>query len=163
MGKRLTVTSSEDLEDRIAAICQSASKAIKKIRPLLGADDPLDVLKTLRFTEAGYDPLDPNRDLNLIEQLNQTFTYLATFRAAELLFETHGPNLRLTLNLGTQRGADIETDADGGIAAEVFTAVRPDNNKKLKKDLKKVSQAIAKHKYVFFVCPGYQPGEQDED
>ena len=33
----------------------------------------------------------------------------------------------------------------------------------LKKDLKKVSQANAKHKYVFFACPGYQPGEQDED
>lgn len=163
MSKRLTVTSSEDLANRIAAICRSASKAIKKIRPLLGDDDPLDVLKTLRFTQAGCDPLDPNRDLNLIEQLNQTFTYLATFRAAERLFETYGPNLRLTLNLGTQPGADIETDAYGGIAAEVFAAVKPDNNKKLKKDLKKVSQASANHKYVFFACPGHQPGEEDED
>lgn len=163
MNKRLIVTSSEDLAYRIADICRSASKAIKKIRPLFGDDDPLDVFKTLRFKEAGCDPLDPNRDLNLIEQLTQTFTYLATFRAAERLFETHGPNLRLTLNLGTQSGADIETDAGGGIAAEVFAAVKPGNNNKLKKDLKKVSQTRANHKYVFFACPGYQPGEQDED
>ena len=60
-------------------------------------------------------------------------------------------------------GTGTETDADGGIAAEVFAAVKPGNNNKLKKDLKKVSQARANHKYVFFACPGYQPGEQDED
>jgi len=38
--------------------------------------------------------------------------------------------------------------------AEVFAAVRRENNGKLVKDVAKVATAEASYKYVFFYCPG---------
>jgi len=110
---------------------------------LLERMEPMELLKEMKFGKAGCDPSDPDRDLNLIEQLNQTFTYLASFDAAIHVFREHPEITQLTLNLGTQSGSDIESGAAGGIAVEVFAAVTPTNNEKLKKDLAKVSKTSA--------------------
>ena len=112
----------------------------------------------LKFQQVGCDPLNQSRQLNLIEQLNQTFTYLASFNGAEFLFSRH-PNVQsLTLNLGTSSGSDIETLEDGGIAAEVFAAVTPRNNRKLVNDIEKVSTTEARHRYVLFMSPEHEAG-----
>jgi hypothetical protein len=94
----------------------------------------------------------------LIEQLNQTFTYAASLKAAEYLFRNHPAITCLTLNLGTTSGWDIEGPESGGLVAEVFAAVNPQNNKKLEKDIEKVAAANATHRYVFFMCPGVEAG-----
>jgi len=46
--------------------------------------------------------------------------------------------------------------------AEVFAAVNTSNNRKLADDLKKVAKSTAKHRYVFFMCPGYPEGRQKD-
>ncbi len=140
----------------------SAGCARNKLLSISTAADPLILLRKLKFDQEGCDPLNPKRDLNLIEQLNQIFTYWATFEAAGYLWKKHEVT-SLTFHLGTTAGWDIETADNGGIAAEVFSAVTPQNNSKLRKDVAKVSRAGVKHKYVFYSCPGYTPGIQPTD
>lgn len=65
--------------------------------------------------------------------------------------------------MGALAGTDIESADCGGIAAEVFSAVIPSNNNKLRKDMEKVAASNAAHKYVFFMCPGYAKGEQPKN
>ena len=114
----------------------------------------------MKIASVGCDPLDANSPLNLIEQLNQTFTYIASVRAAKILFAHHPEAAPFTLNLGNVAGFDIESKRNGGVAAEVFAAVNPSNNQKLAKDLKKMGTSSAQHRYVFFMCPGYLEGHQ---
>lgn len=66
-------------------------------------------------------------------------------------------------NLGTASGFDIVSDKEGGVAAEVFAAVRPSNNQKLDKDIRRrLPECDAKLRYVFFMCPGYSKGRQEK-
>lgn len=65
---------------------------------------------------------------------------------------------RLTLNLVNSAGSNIETPEGGGIAAEVFAAVTPRNNRKLSNDIEKVSSATAEHRYELFMSPEYEVG-----
>lgn len=89
---------------------------------------------------------------NLIEQINQTFTYLASVHATRWLFQYHPDAAPFRLHLGTAGGTDIES-RDGSIAAETFASVNPRNNRKLEKDIDKVGRTAAEHKYVFYICP----------
>ena len=100
------------------------------------------VLEALKFKQSGRDPLDPTKPLNMIEQLNQTFTYLVSVRAVEFLFEKHPEAAPFRVNLGTAAGSDVES-VDGSVAAEVFAAVAPHNNHKLAKDIAKVRSTPA--------------------
>ena len=62
----------------------------------------------MKFTEMAWHPID-DRPLNLIEQLNQTWTYLVTLKALPFLFERHPAAGGFRLNLGTASGTDIES------------------------------------------------------
>ncbi len=158
MKKRLIA----HLEDAIAlekSIKASARKTGSLIAEL-HATDPIELLWQFKFQPAGCDPLDSTRPLNLIEQINQTFTCLASARAATILFELHPEWAPFTLNLGTAPGTDIESVHPEGIACEVFASVNPSNNRKLVKDIEKVGQTRALHKYVFFMSPGFSAGRQ---
>ena len=115
----------------------------------------------MKFSPVGCDPLNSESPLNLIEQINQTFTYLASAKAVMRLLELHPALAPFTVNLGTSPGSDIES-ACGSLAAEVFAAVNTSNNRKLARDRAKVSQTNAQFKYVFFMCPGYEPGRQPQ-
>ena len=157
MTDPISVTRS-DIEERLESLRASAEQTQIQLAELAGAEGPLEFLYQLKFNATGCDPLDPSRALNFIEQLNQTFTYLASFNGAEFLFSRHPKVQHLTLNLGTAAGSDIETPEGGGIAAEVFAAVTPRNNGKLTKDIKKVSSAKAKHRYVLFMSPECEAG-----
>ena len=72
------------------------------------------------------------------KQTQNQIKKLASFNGAEFLFNRHPEIQELTLHLGTAAGSDIETIEDGGIAAEVFAAVTPQNNHKLANDIEKV-------------------------
>lgn len=152
MGKRPTIARS-DLDGYRALLLASARQTQTVIAKLATTEDPITFLAELKFERTGCDPLDANTPLNLIEQLNQAFTYLASFEGAALLFSRHEEVHSLRLNLGTSPGFDIESEDAGGIAAEVFSAVTPKNNRKLAKDIQKVSKSPARHRYALFMSP----------
>jgi hypothetical protein len=160
-NKKMILHNIKEIEDYIEDLRLSAEEVRHNLAEISGYCDPLEFLWKIKFEQVGYDPLDSKRSLNFIEQLNQTFTYLASFKAAKYLFEKHSGLDSLTLNLGTRSGTDIISTFDGGIAAEIFAAVNPDNNNKLQKDIDKVSSIEAQHKYVFFMCPGIDEGPYD--
>lgn len=98
----------------------------------------MTLLKSLRFELVGHDPL-TGEPLNVVEQLNQTFTILVSLRAVEKLIEFHPDAGGFRLALGTSSGRDIESVVPDMVAAEVFSATRPSSNQKLKKDVARLS------------------------
>lgn len=138
----------EDLETQVSA---AVERSVKVLSEVLNRASALDVFRKLKFEQTGHHPLEERR-LNLFEQINQTFTYLASLHAARWIFGHHPDAGILRLNLGTAAGSDIEAH-DISLAAETFASVDPKNNNKLKSDVQKVSQTHAEHKYVFYICP----------
>ncbi len=157
--KKIILNNISDIESYIEDITHSSEQAQLRITEMSENTHAMDFMERLKFEKMGYDPLNSERDLNFIEQLNQTFTYLASMKAAEFLFNQHPEISTLTLNLGTASGSDIETNDCGGIAGEVFAATSPSSNNKLNKDIQKVSMTNAKYKYAFFMCPDIERGE----
>ena len=115
----------------------------------------------MRFETLGFDPL-TCAPLNVIEQLNQTFTILVSLRAVERLIEMHPEANGFRLALATSSGRDIESAEPGLVAAEVFSATHPGSNQKLKKDIERLYTDPARHRYVFFAAPGYRSGRQEK-
>ena len=157
--KKVVLNNISDIEGHIEDITYAAEQAQLRITEMSENTHAMGFMERLKFEKIGYDPLNSDRDLNFIEQLNQTFTYLASMKAAEFLFNEHPEISYLTLNLGTAAGSDLESSDCGGIAAEVFAATKPSSNNKLNKDIKKVSETDAKYKYSFFMCPDIEWGE----
>lgn len=151
-----TIHSVEELCVLERSVERAAASAAMQVETLLKQRDGLALLYDLKFRQAGFHPLD-STPLNFIEQLNQTFTYLTSLRGLEILFERHAGVAPFTLNLGTAAGYDI-VSSDESVVAEVFAAVLPNNNDKLKKDIRRVAQSQAEHKYVVFHCPNITPG-----
>jgi hypothetical protein len=124
----------------------------RKVLSLLRSYSAISVFKKLRFEERGLDPLDRRRRLNFVEQLNQTFSYFVSLKAADYLLTHEKCHRPFKLNLGTSKGPDIES-LDGVVAAEVFAATSPDSNDKLKKDIQRLANGTAERKYVFYYSP----------
>jgi hypothetical protein len=137
------------LEERVLT---SAQFSLNRLRQLLSKDCGLSTLAALKFSTTGCDPLDHSKSLNLVEQLNQSFTYLASIAATRWLLEHHPEHIPFSLNLGTATGPDI-VSRDGTIAAETFAATHPNSNRKLAKDVEKVRAHGSRRKYVFFPSP----------
>jgi len=162
MKKQIIIRGKADIDRYMEEILASAEETQINVCELSGNKEAMDLLYRMKFEEIGCDPLNSQRSLNLIEQLNQTFTYMASLKAAQYLLSNYNGLKSLTLNLGTRPGWDIETNDDGGVIAEVFAAVSPQNNRKLEKDIKKVSDATARRKFIFFMCPGFEAGPYSE-
>ena len=109
----------------------------------------------------GHDPL-TCMPLNIVEQLNQTYTILATLKATECLFELYPNAEGFHVALGTCSGRDIESVQPDFMAAEVFSATHPNSNQKLKKEIDRMAMDSSKHRYVFFASPGYFIGRHQE-
>lgn len=155
-----TVSTERDIDQLVDLVTRSAERALVQIAKAGSGTQGLQALWSMKFSPIGCDPLNADTPLNLIEQLNQTFTYLASAKALRLLLQLHPELAPFTVNLGTSAGSDIESNLNEGLAAEVFAAVNTSNNRKLAKDLAKVSKTSARLKYVFFMCPGYEQGRQ---
>lgn len=162
MSKSITIISAAGADAYVQAIEAAAEAGAAAIANELSSGSGLDLFRKLKFEKLGFDPLQKERSLNVVEQVNQTFTYLASFMAARLLFEWYPHMARLDLNLGTAPGTDLESLDHGGVAAEVFAATSPSSNDKLRKDIRKVAASTAHHKYVFFDCPGISAGEYSQ-
>jgi hypothetical protein len=156
--RRPIIRTIADAESLHAQMVGSAARTVEWLRSFAG--EPMALLKTLRFETVGHDPL-TGEPLNVVEQLNQTFTILVTLRAVEKLIELHPDADGFRLALGTSSGRDIESVVPDMVAAEVFSATDPNSNQKLKKDLARLSADPALHRYVFFAAPGYGVGRHE--
>lgn len=141
-----TIRTIEQVDELVTAVTRSAERALAGIARSAAEQHGLQALWSMKFSLVGCDPLDADSPLNLIEQVNQTFTYLASAKAVRLLLCLHPELAPFVVNLGTSPGSDIKS-ACGSLAAEVFAAVNTSNNRKLAKDRIKVSQTNAERKY----------------
>jgi hypothetical protein len=148
--KQRTISTLDELTALEAIVLASARGTLQSVRDRLIVDSELAALALLKFDRAGCDPLDAARSLNFIEQLNQTFTYLATIQGARWLLEHHPEHAPYVLNLGTSPGSDI-CSQDGCVIAETFAATHPDSNRKIAKDIAKAKRASASRKFVFYL------------
>ena len=156
------ISSAVELDELTREIEEAADRTRSTLASIGAGSDGINLLWSMKFQTVGHDPLDPGRHLNLIEQLNQTFTYLTTIRAVRVLFDLHPEYAPFTLNLGTAPGSDIQSTRNGGLAAEVFAATSPKSNRKLDADIVKVGGISAQLKYVFFMSPGFEAGRQQK-
>jgi hypothetical protein len=112
----------------------------------------------MKFEQIGFHPVE-DRSLNLVEQINQTWTFVVALLATRKLLEIHpnvggfkvAPGAHMSLEL------DIMSEALGLVGAETFAAVDPANNRKLFKDIEKLKGRTEAHRYVFFASPRF-PG-----
>ncbi|MEI8268039.1 MAG: hypothetical protein WCI59_20110 [Betaproteobacteria bacterium] len=158
--ERTIIMHKDEINNKIELLNNSAKLTLENIGGILGdIRSPIKKFQLLKFNQVGCDPLDINIKLNLMEQLNQAFTYMASFHAAQYIFEKHNSEVDfITLNLGTQGGSDIES-SDKLIVGEVFATTNIRNNDKLNKDIAKVKAVEhAKHRYVFFIAPSIKSG-----
>lgn len=155
--KVLEVGSVREARDLEARVLRSAARASDELREILGTEAGMPAFRRMKFEPIGYDPLDEERRLNLIEQVNQSITYLVSLRAVEFLLQAHPSAGPYRLNLGTAAGLDVES-GDGSVVAEVFAAVTPDNNQKLQRDVERVAESRASHRYVFYASQ--RPGRE---
>jgi len=158
----MLITSILELDQAVQSVRSAAERTVRALRDLLANEsDSLQVLRLMKFTELGHHPGE-DRSLNLIEQVNQTFTYLVSLEAARWVLVQHPQLLPqgLNINLGTQAGFDLESVQVGLLAAEVFAATHPRSNDKLRKDVARLQEKAPEvtHRYVFFSCPGYAHG-----
>src|SRR5690242_18371680 len=101
-----SIVGAEDIDVLEAAIVTAADTTAAAIGSLVADAPGIHTLARLKFEQVGRDPL-CDRPLNFVEQLNQTFTYLATCNALRYLFAHHGEHAPFVVNLGTQPGHDI--------------------------------------------------------
>lgn len=153
----------QEVTNQIKLLEATSEATVIKLKNFFVSKSSMEIFQEMKFGKVGCDPLDSNRPLNLIEQLNQSFTYLASFKATDYLFTSneHKKQLKgkkLKLNLGTIGGSDIES-LDGEIVAEVFATTNISNNDKLRKDISKVQEVSgAQYRYVFFLTNNNQHG-----
>lgn len=158
----LQITSVQDLDLLVKSVRSAADRTVRALRDILSNEgDSLQVLSLMKFKEIGHHPTD-DRPLNIIEQVNQTFTYLVTLEAARWLLTQHPSSKGLRINLGTNAGLDLESLEPGLVAAEAFAATHVRSNDKLRKDIGRLVEKApdVKHRYVFFCCPGIELGRQ---
>jgi hypothetical protein len=158
----ITVQTIDQIDPHLARVRDAAHRTAQALARLTNSEqNGLEVLHQMKFKQIAWHPVD-DRPLNLIEQVNQTWTFLVSLKALPFLFERHPEAGGFRLNLGTEGGTDIESLVPNVVAAEAFAAVHPSNNRKLTKDLKKLARECpgVPAKYVFFYAPGFPPGRQ---
>ena len=155
------ISSIAELDKLRTKLHASAEHSREALGRAVDGSTGLSLLELVKFHPIGCDPLDATRPLNLIEQVNQTFTYLVSLAAAEELLRRHSEAAPFILNLGARGGTDV-ISVDGTVGAEVFAAVRPTNNRKLAKDVERARSSGCKYSYVFYYSPGqHQAAEID--
>ena len=148
MSKVRLISSIDDAISLRNEIIKSADIAKSNILAVASNTSAVDLMYNLKFTELGFEPL-ANKPINLIEQLNQMFTYLVSVEGVIYLIKAY-PQMSFTLNLGTTSGYDIES-TDKSIIAETFSSTSPKSNDKLKKDvIRLAANNSALKKYAFY-------------
>jgi hypothetical protein len=154
----MLVQTTEDIDRYLGLISEAAAK----VRAWFVAHpgDPLDMLRQMKFKPVGVHPIEGHA-LNLVEQINQTWTYTVALAAARQLLKLHPGAGGYKLAPGAYASAplDIMSGTEGLVGAETFAAVDPHNNRKLALDLAKMAARPEQHRYVFFLSPKF-PGSR---
>ncbi len=145
-----------NLRKKVRKQAQCTREELNKLNP-----DGMEAFYRIKFDDCGYHPLEDRR-LDFIEQLNQTFTIIASLAAAEKLMKWFPNCGGLRLNLGASSGRDIESICPDVVEAEVFAVKNPKNNGKLKKDIERLTKSSAAKRYVFFFSPSCEAGPQPD-
>jgi hypothetical protein len=158
MGDGTTIRSIEDADRLMARIRASATRVHGWVAAQTG--DPLEMLRRMKFDPVGFHPVE-DRSLNLMEQINKTWTYAVAVAAARqlLLLHPEAGGFHLAPGAHASRDLDIMSEVEGLVGAETFAAVTPRNNGKLVADLAKLATRSETHRYVFFLSPLF-PGNE---
>jgi hypothetical protein len=149
---RLLVHSVDDAEFLMQRVVAAAGRTVEWV---LGHDgQPLDLLRRMKFDTVGWHPVE-GRALNLVEQVNQTWTYVAAIAAVRHLLVAHpdAGGFRIAPGADMSQPLDVMSVADGLVGAETCAVVHPMNNRKIKKDVAKLAGRPELHRYAFFMCP----------
>lgn len=152
----LAISCRSDLAKYLGTIRDATERTAAAIT---AASSPMDMFKQMKFERIGFHPVE-GHSLNLIEQINQTFTYLVALRATAWLLDRH-PNaggFRLAPGAKAELPLDIMSVEPNLVGAETFAAVHPGNNCKLAKDIMKLQEFQYRFRYVFFYSPDFPPG-----
>lgn len=155
----LVVHTTADADRLMNLVRASAARAQQQIAALSG--DPLDMLRRMKFDQIGYHPVE-DRPLNLVEQINQTWSMAVAIEAAKKLLELHpeAGGYRLAPGAHASLELDIMSVAPGLVGAETFAAVHPRNNGKIQADLLKLAARPERSRYVFFLSPAFPRTER---
>ncbi len=148
----LTIASLSDIDRQMDLIVASAAGSQRWLAAQTG--DALELFRKMKFDPVGSHPVE-DRKLNLVEQINQTWTYVAALAATRILLERHPGcgGFRLAPGAHAALALDIMS-TDCLVGAETFAAVNPKNNGKLAADLAKLAlHSAVPHRYVFFISP----------
>lgn len=121
------------------------------------AGEPLELFKQMKFGPVGFHPLD-DRPLNIVEQINQTWTFTTALLATKRLLELHPDARGYSLAPGAHASQDLDIMSlePGLVGAEIFAAVSVNSNRKLQKDLAKLASREELNRYVFFMVPKFE-------
>jgi hypothetical protein len=157
----IRIANAEDVNQWLNTIVRSAENTLRAFQELV--QDPMEALYRMKFDKIGFHPVD-HRPLNLVEQINQTWTFVTALRAARALLEWHPTAGALLLAPGAHASQplDIMSEMPGLIGAETFAATTPESNTKIGRDLRKMSLRPESHRYIFFMSPAY-PQQQRVD
>jgi hypothetical protein len=155
----LRVQNSTDVDHYMDQLRNSARRVQAWVAAQSG--DPLDLLRRMKFDPVGYHPIE-DRQLNFLEQINQTWTFAVALAAARQLLSLHPDvgGFRLAPGAHASIALDIMSEIEGQVGAETFAAVSPRNNAKLEGDLAKMAQRPELHRYVFFMSPQYPTAQR---
>ncbi len=130
----IVIHSLDDADRLVNAVRDSAARMQGWIAAQTG--DPLAMLKRMKFDPIGFHPV-AGHELNMVEQINQTWTYTVAIAAARQLLALHpeAGGFRLAPGADASLPLDIMSVVDGLVGAETFAAVHPRNNNKLDIDL----------------------------
>lgn len=162
MAQHFTVQSVQDVDDHLRTIYASAERTYQWVQKHSGS--ALEFFHALKFEPVGFHPF-AGHSLNVIEQVNQTATYLVALEATRLLFSLHQdePGYIVAPGAYMSHPLDIMSISEGHIGGETFAAVDPRNNSKLKKDLAKLATRGDRHRYIFFSSPLYPETKRREE
>lgn len=152
----LIVRTAEEADRLMSDVRSAAARVRQWVAAQSG--DPLEMLRRMKFESIGFHPIE-DRPLNLVEQINQTWTYAVAIAAARQLLVLHPDVAGFRLAPGAHAALDLDimSEEPGAVGAETFAAVTPRNNGKLEADLTKLTSRIERHRYVFFMSPAF-PG-----
>lgn len=151
---QLVIKSVDDIEQHLDAIHDAAERAHAWIKSHSGT--ATELFHALKFDAVGFHPIHRHA-LNIIEQVNQSATFLAALEGTRFLLERHPEAGGYVLAPGAHMAQplDIMSIFELEVGAEVFAAVSPNNNQKLRKDLDKMAVRPERHRYVLFASPRY--------
>lgn len=144
----ITIHNENELAEYEEMIRKNLADGKAALLSLLQGGDTLDFYKKVKFGKCIPEPI-TGRPENFIEVINQSMTYLVCIRGVGFLLKWH-PGHEFIVNFGSNPGYDI-VSADESIIAECFASTNFRNNRKLTRDMKRLSDnETAQYRYEFF-------------